>query len=146
MKKAPLLAILVSTVLILVFGALRLSAIPTPPPPATPPLPIVGVLGATPAVIPVGKTTQVDFTVGMNDPSFIPGSLNLVRLTSAGTQGAIVGQLYDDGTHGDAVGGDQVYTLRVTLTEAALGQVQFQCSAAFKGFLKRFSTAPISIC
>jgi hypothetical protein len=53
--------------------------------------------------------------------------------------------MHDDGQNGDAVAGDGIYTLRVPFNEAAIGQIQIQVSAAFRGVLRRVISSPINI-
>ncbi|MBI1928692.1 Ig-like domain-containing protein [Candidatus Poribacteria bacterium] len=43
----------------------------------------------------------------------------------------------DDGTNGDAIGGDKIFTLRLTVTEQNPGEMRLQVSAAFLKTLKR---------
>ncbi|MGH7814377.1 MAG: choice-of-anchor X domain-containing protein [Candidatus Binataceae bacterium] len=51
------------------------------------------------------------------DPTLIPGSVILLRVDSNGNQTAVLGQMYDDGTHGDAQAGDGQYTGQFTFNE-----------------------------
>jgi hypothetical protein len=53
--------------------------------------------------------------------------------------------MHDDGTNGDAVSGDGIYTLRVALNDPNIDQIQLQVSAAFRGILKRVLSSPINI-
>ena len=46
-----------------------------------------------------------------------------------------LGRMYDDGTHGDAVANDSVFTTTVTLTESA--PVLLEVSASYRGSLRR---------
>lgn len=109
------------------------------------PAAVIGSLTATPPVVRAGQPSTIEFALGTGDPNLIPGGVNLIRLTGSGTQSAIIGQLYDDGTHGDALAADKVYTLRAVFTEAAPGEFRVQASAAFRGVLKRVLTAPVTI-
>src|SRR5437660_1010323 len=43
-----------------------------------------------------------------SDPALIQTSLNAVRLSASGGS-LVLGQLYDDGTHGDSIAGDNHY-------------------------------------
>ena len=90
---------------------------------------------ASPAAIAAGSVTAVLFTVSAPDPSVIPAGMNLQR-ASADNAFSTVGQLYDDGTHGDLHAGDGVYSLSLSLTEPA-GTVSFRVSAAVRGSLGR---------
>lgn len=44
------------------------------------------------------------------DPALMPNTVAVVTLSPAGQSLAAPGLLYDDGTHGDAVAGDNIYT------------------------------------
>jgi hypothetical protein len=50
---------------------------------------------------------------------------------------SIIGILHDDGLNGDAVAGDNVYTITTTIFENTPGTVNFRVSAGFKGSLLR---------
>ncbi|HUO05835.1 MAG TPA: choice-of-anchor X domain-containing protein [Candidatus Binataceae bacterium] len=66
---------------------------------------------ATPRMFYEGEDTLVTVTsVVPPDPTLIPSSVTLLRVDSTGTVLKNLGQMYDDGTHGDAVGGDGQYT------------------------------------
>ena len=96
-------------------------------------------LGGTyvsPRLAVVGQPTQIRFQVSIPDSALIPGSVNLLRLTSYGSP-TIIGTFHDDGLNGDSFAGDGVFTWQGTLTESTVGQVGFQVSAAFRGVLQR---------
>jgi len=59
--------------------------------------------------------------------------LELFRFKVMGT----LGTMRDHGTNGDAVAGDGVFTLPVTLTEAVPGEVRLQVPAAWRGLVRR---------
>jgi hypothetical protein len=107
--------------------------------------PTVGPAAATPTVIAVNTPTQVTVTVQITDPTLLPGGVNLLRLDSTGKTIAIIGLMYDDGTHGDAVAGDRVFSRTITLNEPTTGTAYFEASAAFKGVLKRTLSSPITL-
>jgi len=91
---------------------------------------------ASPTTAVVEQTSVVTVSASITDPAVIAGSINLLRLDSAGNP-TVVGILHDDGTAGDAVAGDGVFTYQATLNESAVGQIHFQVSAAFKESLLR---------
>ena len=97
--------------------------------------------GSMPAVTPM----QVTFSVSITDPNYTAGTANVQRLNAAGGIASVLGLLRDDGLQGDAVAGDKVYTLRVTLQEALPGTVNFQVSGGFKGELKRTMAGPLAL-
>ena len=101
---------------------------------------VAGRIGTT-SITPTSTTTGVPVTVTVtsliSDPSLIPASVNLQRLDASGRVVAIIGTLHDDGVNGDAVAGDNVYTITTTIFENAQDSFNFRVSAAFKGTLLR---------
>lgn len=101
--------------------------------------PTVGTPTATPhspfGVI-VNTPTTVTVNVQIADPNVLANGVNLLRLNPAGSP-TILGMMHDDGLNGDAVGGDKIFSLRLSFTEVNVGQIQLQVSAAFKGQLRR---------
>lgn len=93
----------------------------------------------TPASINAGQATQVvvtsQVTSAPGDPAVIQNGVNLLRLGSP--QAVVLGVMHDDGLEGDAAAGDNIYTLRISLNEAKVGQVQLQVSVALRGVLLR---------
>lgn len=95
-----------------------------------------GVLSATASQVVINTATPVVFTLAIPvHPDLLPGSVNLQR--QSGTAWAVVGRMYDDGTHGDAVAGDNVFSLGLVLNEPALGTERFRSSAGYRGILLR---------
>ncbi len=100
----------------------------------TPPATIT--LLAAPGEVPRGSASAVLFQM------YVPPSATLL-LTSPNLQRlnagvwSLVGRMYDDGTHGDLVAGDNTHSLAVTLNEAQAGVVRYRGSVAYKGQLRR---------
>lgn len=116
-----------SAALALLFvGALNLSATGT-----------IGATAINPSSIALNTATAVLVTANITDPSLISSSVNLQRLNAAGTTFSLVGSLYDDGTHGDAVAGDHIFSAQFTFNEPAPFPVTLRVSAAFSGSLTR---------
>lgn len=111
-------------------------------------LALAGTLGS-PTLAPdtaiAGQAATVQVTISITDPKFIAGSANVQRLKPDGAPLSVVGTLRDDGTNGDAVAGDKVFTLRFTTTEPAAGAVRYQVSAGFTGELKRTFSTPMTL-
>lgn len=101
--------------------------------------PSIGSVQLTPTTIAAGTPTTVRVTAVITDPTVIASTVNLQRLNDAGAAVAVLGALRDDGANGDAVAGDQVYTIDVQLTESA--PLRLRVSAGFKGMLKRVLSA-----
>ena len=121
-------------ILLLVTGATRLSA--------------SGSIGATtidPSAIPLSTPTEVTVTATITDPSLIPGSVNLQRFDPIARVFSVVSTMYDDGTHGDAVANDGIFTIRLSFNESSPFPVVLRVSAAFKGSLTRTFSNPFSL-
>lgn len=99
--------------------------------------PTIGATNVTPSVIGVTTPTLVTITAKITDLSLLPAGVNLLRVDASGKTPAIIGVMHDDGLSGDAVGGDKIFSLRLTANEPTVGQTNYQVSAAFKGVLKR---------
>lgn len=117
---------------------LQPSASSTPQTAATP---SVGTPTAVPALITINTPTVVTVTTAISDPSVIANGVNLLRLNAIGTS-SILGVMHDDGNNGDALAGDNVYTIQVAFNEPAAGQIHLEVSAAFRGLLKRVASKP----
>src|SRR5882672_9476792 len=78
----------------------------------------VGTPAVTPNSLVVGVATTVTVTAFISDPSVVPDSVILQSVDSNGHLIAVLGNLHDDGVNGDAVAGDQRYTVQTTLSEA----------------------------
>ncbi|MEO8657492.1 MAG: DUF4038 domain-containing protein [Bryobacteraceae bacterium] len=92
---------------------------------------LIGDLKVLPPGIVSNVATTIVATVAVPpNPSLIPGSVKLLRLDRYGHPVTVLGLLYDDGTHGDKVAGDGVYSGRFTLTESR-GPILVAGGAAF---------------
>ena len=98
--------------------------------------PLIQQASVSPAAIAAGTAETVLFTAAAPAAEIIPASVNLQRNSSVPGGFTNVGQLYDDGTHGDGKAGDGVYSLSVVLNEPA-GTLTFRVSAAARGSLGR---------
>ncbi len=104
----------------------------------------IGATSANPASAPAGVPTQITFTSLITDTTVIPSTVNLQQIDAAG-RATVLGTLHDDGLSGDAVAGDQTYTLRTTVFQQIPGAVTFRVSAGFQGSLLRANSAPITV-
>lgn len=105
--------------------------------------PNITLASADPAQILAGQASQVRISAVINDPSLIPGSVNLQRVESTSTNPTIVGKLQDDGLNGDAVAGDGRYTIQIALNEPVAKRITYRISAAFKGQFQRLKSGDI---
>lgn len=104
-----------------------------------------GVASANLLIIPVNKPTDVMVTIQITDSRLISGSINLQRLDTSGKVLAILGNLNDSGTNGDAVAGDKIYTVRYNFNEVTTTPVRLRVSWALKGVLKRVVSNTLTI-
>jgi hypothetical protein len=105
----------------------------------------IGATSATPTSAAVGTATTVTVTSLITDTSLIPSTVVLQSLDSNGRVIAILGNLHDDGLDGDAVAGDNIYTLQTTVYQTTPGNVTLRVSAGFKGSLLRGFSAPMVV-
>jgi glucodextranase-like protein len=106
---------------------------------------VVDSAAVTPASVPVGVATTATVTARISEPSVLPDGVNLQRLDSAGRVVSVLGLLHDDGSNGDAVAGDGVFTLRATIFEQTPGPMRLRVSAAFRGAITRALSSPLTI-
>jgi len=93
---------------------------------------------ATPDGIFINEPTTVTVTAQVGvDPNLIPSSVSLIRYDSTGKPIANLGTLFDDGTHGDTLAGDNIFSSQVIFNEPALTTIYLKVSAAYRGTLKR---------
>ena len=100
-----------------------------------------------PSITPNAQYTLTLFLTIPSDLTLIPGSVNLIRIFPNNSS-VVAGQLHDDGQNGDAIAGDGIYTLQMSVNESAVGQIQLRASAAFLGQLRRvlspIATIPVN--
>ena len=104
----------------------------------------IDLTAASLATAPAGSATPVTFTATIADGTVIPGSVDLLKIDSAG-RATIVGTMQDDGLNGDATANDHIFSLRFNLFEQNAGTVNYRISAAFLGSLVRTQSPPIPI-
>lgn len=86
-----------------------------------------------PVFVSVNTPATVTATVRIDvDATLIPGSVTLYRVDENDQIIAPVGQMYDDGTHGDSLKGDNVFSITVPLNEAAPAILFFRAAASYK--------------
>jgi hypothetical protein len=100
--------------------------------------PAVGTPVVTPTSVIAGQATPVkatcEVTTVQGDPALLTGGVNLVRLSSTGTDVSIVGVM-------TAAGGGS-YSYSFTDSEPGPGQYEFQCTAAFSATIRRVRSTP----
>lgn len=101
--------------------------------------PYVANLEATPNGFFINNPTTVTFTVqvDISDSNLIASSASLIRYNQ---QNQVVGtpsKLFDDGSNGDMVAGDGIFSRQLTINENAPTAILFKASFAYKGLLRR---------
>src|SRR5262245_20646254 len=91
----------------------------------------IGTPEVTPDSLVAGVATPVTVTAVIADHSVVPNSVILQSVDASGRLLAILGALHDDGVNGDAVAGDQRYTIQTTLTEATATTLFLRVAARF---------------
>jgi len=100
---------------------------------------------ATPGGVFSGELTNVLVTAQVAvDAALIPTSVNLIRKTPSG-QSVVIGRMYDDGTHSDALAGDGTFTIQFVLNEPNPGTVDVTATAAYRGQRNRVLSPMTSI-
>jgi hypothetical protein len=102
----------------------------------------LGEVGVVPRVVKVGASTVVTATIPIADPGYIPGSAAVFRADSSGKLLGRLALFVDDGSNGDRVAGDRIYTARWTVTSAELGVIPVVATAAFRGVVVRVTSRP----
>jgi hypothetical protein len=93
----------------------------------------------------VNEPAEALFTARIDSPLVIPTGVDLLRVDATGKTLSIAGTMRDNGSNGDAVAGDKVFTLGVTVSEATAGETSYRVSAAFKGSLRRELSSIVAI-
>ncbi|HVN64379.1 MAG TPA: choice-of-anchor X domain-containing protein, partial [Candidatus Binataceae bacterium] len=89
---------------------------------------------ASPRLFYSGEDTQLTVSSAVPpDPNLIPGTITLLEVDSSGNQIAVLGQMYDDGTHGDVNAGDGVYTAQPTVNISTAGAIYLAVQAKYSG-------------
>jgi hypothetical protein len=101
-------------------------------------------VSVSPSSVAVGAGSAVMVTAQITDPAVIRSSVNLILISPTGTA-QIIGTLNDNGVNGDAVAGDNVFTIRASFAQYQVGTVNFRISAAFSGSLLRTQSGLFSI-
>jgi hypothetical protein len=94
-------------------------------------------LSVTPLSVPKLTPTTVTFQLYVPpNANFIKTSPNVQRQNGT-TWAVVAATMYDDGTHGDAVANDGIYTAQLALNESTAGSISFRSSVAYKGQIQR---------
>jgi hypothetical protein len=109
---------------------------------ASPPTtPAIDAVAAAPAYVVVRVPTAVLVTAYAPDRRVIPAGMELQRVDETGAVIRTLGVLHDDGRLGDVKAGDRTFSLRIRVSEPAVGEVHLRVSAAVTGRPKRILSA-----
>lgn len=89
--------------------------------------------------------TQVTATIFIPDSSYIAGSATLNELDERDKIVKRLAVFVDNGTGGDEVAGDKLYTARFSLNEPSARQMKIAASLAFTGVLTRSMSPPFTV-
>ena len=107
--------------------------------------PSIETLQAKPYEIIVHESTQVTISARIaGDPRRVPSKVRLLRLQWAGNERE-VSRMWDDGTHGDRVKNDGLYTCKLKLKEPVTGVVSFRVEAFYPDRPEPVRSQPIFI-
>jgi hypothetical protein len=109
--------------------------------------PLIDWLKVTPAQVPAGSATTALATAQLGvDATLLPQSVTLFKYNAAGRLLANLGRMYDDGTHGDTLQGDNIFSAQVTLNEPVPGPMIFKATVAYGAPLnKRITSDPATV-
>ena len=104
----------------------------------------VGLPMLSPSALHIGRPTTVLVSTIIKQSNVIPGSVNVVKITSTG-EASVIATLNDSGLDGDVIAGDRVYAGRVVLNEFSEGSLSVRVSAAVRGSLRRIQSSAASL-
>jgi hypothetical protein len=86
----------------------------------------------------MSEPTNVTITAQLAaDPNLKPRSVKLLKYDASYKLISNLGRLYDDGTHGDSVAGDNVFTAQIVINVPIQTTTNFRVSVAYKRIVKR---------
>jgi hypothetical protein len=106
----------------------------------------IGIPQAAPAAIFAAEAAVVTITAPVSADHDSPlMSINLMRVDERGKSIAVLGRLYDDGTHGDALAGDGTFTSQFSFNEPNPLGIHLVVTAAYRGKLLRTRSPAFTI-
>lgn len=128
-----------SLIVFLAVGALWLNA--------TPPMALdrqIQEVSLTPTILTQGSSQPFVVSARIDDPNIVTSSVFLLRILPSG-QSQSIGVLNDDGSNGDLVSKDHIFTATLSLANEMAGQIRLRISAAFRGTLLRTQTPELIV-
>ena len=92
---------------------------------------ILGSLGLSPSAIPISEATDVVFRVRLKDPDKKPTEITVEETDESGSPFRVLGHLANDGTSGDLLAGDYVYSGTFNVVSDTEGAAVFRAKAIF---------------
>ncbi|MBX9660406.1 MAG: hypothetical protein K2X00_17750 [Nitrospiraceae bacterium] len=103
---------------------------------STDPTQIIYNISISPTTLIANQPTTVIVSAALGDnPALLPEGIVINKLTSAGQSSSLLGRMYDDGTHGDTVANDKLFTTTITLSESS--SLTLEVSVPYRGRLRR---------
>ena len=102
-------------------------------------------LTVSPAIIVTGEPTTVTVSIAINNPAVIPQSVRLYEVDKDGKAASFVSRLYDDGTHGDAIPADRVFSTALEVGRLSPDVLYMTASVGFRWTLRRLLSPKASL-
>jgi hypothetical protein len=95
-------------------------------------------VSVSPSVAHVNRKTTITVTAQLKRlKGLLPGGVTLLQYNNTGQVIKSLGQLYDDGSHGDDKAGDGVFTAQLVIKESQPMMIYLRASIALRGKLRR---------
>lgn len=112
----------------------------------TPPTHGVGALEAMPDVYLAADPQLVTMSIQIApDPALLSDNVRLYQQTAKGELGTNFGRLYDDGTHGDRVAGDNTFTTQIAVPSDLPAEFKFIVLVPYRDQAAPTLSAPVSV-
>lgn len=93
----------------------------------------------------VNNPTIVTIAAEIGSENLYISSVRAYKTTTDGKPIALLGQMYDDGTHGDAKEADTIFTMQYTVNESEKSNSYVMVTAAYSGDRNRFLSSILKI-
>ena len=88
----------------------------------------------------INTPTVVKITAEIGAENLHISSVNAYLTTKSGQPVALIGQMYDDGTHGDAVPADTIFTVEFSVNQPVEQELYYMVTAAYSADRNRYSS------
>ncbi|WDN90903.1 hypothetical protein BuS5_03874 [Desulfosarcina sp. BuS5] len=93
----------------------------------------------------VNEPTTVTVTAEIGSENLYISSVRAYKTTADGKPIAFLGQMYDDGTHGDAIEADTIFTMQFTVNEPVKSTIYVRVTAAYRRDRNRYLSPVMKI-